>query len=34
VLDPTYQTIVSRSAEKSGSANPLFTGAVADVDGL
>jgi N4-gp56 family major capsid protein len=33
VLDPTYQTIL-RSAEKSGSQNPLFTGAVADIDGL
>jgi len=33
VLDPTYQTIV-RSAEKVGSTNPLFTGAVATVDGV
>lgn len=33
VLDPTYQTIV-RSAEKIGDKNPLFTGAVAAVDGL
>lgn len=32
VLDPTYQTIV-RSAEKPGSENKLFTGAVATVDG-
>jgi N4-gp56 family major capsid protein len=33
VLDPTYQTIL-RSAEKSGSKNPLFTGAIATVDGV
>jgi N4-gp56 family major capsid protein len=33
VLDPTYQTIV-RSAEKAGSKNPLFTGAIATVDSL
>jgi N4-gp56 family major capsid protein len=31
VNDPTYQTIVSR-AEKSGSKNPLFTGAMATID--
>ena len=33
VLDPTYQTIL-RSAEKQGSNNPLFTGAIAVVDGV
>lgn len=33
VLDPTYQTIVSRAAEK-GSQNPLFTGALAVVQGV
>lgn len=33
VLDPTYQTIL-RSAEKPGSKHPLFTGAVATVDGI
>jgi N4-gp56 family major capsid protein len=33
VLDPTYQTIL-RSAEKPGSKNPLFTGALAVVDGI
>lgn len=33
VLDPTYQTIL-RSAEKVGDKNPLFTGAIATVDGL
>jgi N4-gp56 family major capsid protein len=33
VLDPTYQTIV-RSAAKSGEKNPLFTGALANVQGL
>ena len=33
VLDPTYQTIV-RSAEKVGAGNPLFTGAIAVVDGV
>ena len=33
VLDPTYQTIV-RSAEKVGGQNPLFTGAMATVDGV
>lgn len=33
VLDPTYQTIV-RSADKRSSSNPLFKGAIADVDGL
>lgn len=33
VLDPTYQTIV-RSAEKTGSSNPLFTGALATVQGV
>ena len=32
-LDSTYQTIVSRAAEK-GSKNPLFTGATAVVQGL
>ncbi len=31
--DPTYQTIL-RSAEKSGSENPLFTGALARVGGV
>lgn len=31
--DPTYQTIVSRASEK-GSKNPLFTNALAVVDGL
>lgn len=33
VLDPTYQTIVSRAAEK-GSKNPLFMGALAVVQGV
>lgn len=33
VLDPTYQTIV-RSAQKTGEKNPLFTGALANVQGL
>lgn len=33
VLDPTYQTIL-RSAEPRNSKNPLFTGAIADIDGL
>jgi len=33
VLDPTYQTIL-RSAEKVGDKNPLFTGAIAVVDGV
>jgi len=33
VLDSTYQTIVSRAAEK-GSKNPLFNNALAVVDGL
>lgn len=33
VLDPTYQTIV-RSAEKVGDKNPLFTGALANVDNV
>lgn len=33
VLDPTYQTIL-RSAEKNGDKNPLFTSAIANVDGL
>lgn len=33
VLDATYQTIV-RSAEKVGGTNPLFTGAIATVDGV
>jgi N4-gp56 family major capsid protein len=33
VLDPTYQTIV-RSAEKPGSDNKLFTGAMAVIDGV
>lgn len=33
LLDSTYQTIVSRAAEK-GSKNPLFTNALAVVDGL
>jgi len=33
VLDPTYQTIV-RSAEKTGKSNPLFTGALAVVQGV
>lgn len=33
MLDTTYQTIL-RSAEKNGDKNPLFTGAVANVDGL
>ncbi len=33
VLDSTYQTIVSRAAEK-GSKNPLFMNALAVVDGL
>jgi len=33
VLDPTYQTIL-RSAEKVGDKNPLFTGAMACVDGV
>lgn len=32
LLDPTYQTIVSR-ADKPGSDNKLFTGAMATVDG-
>ncbi len=32
-LDPTYQTIL-RSAEKVGAGNPLFTGAMAVVDGV
>jgi N4-gp56 family major capsid protein len=31
VTDPTYQTIVSR-AERPGTKNPLFTGAMATVD--
>jgi N4-gp56 family major capsid protein len=33
VLDPTYQTIL-RSAEKTGDKNKLFTGALANVDGV
>jgi N4-gp56 family major capsid protein len=33
VLDPTYQTIV-RSAEKNTDKNPLFTGAMVQVDGV
>lgn len=33
VLDPTYQTIVSRAAER-GSKNPLFDHAMVTVDGL
>lgn len=33
VLDPSYMTI-TRSAEKQGSDNKLFTGAIANVDGL
>jgi len=33
VLDPTYQTIL-RSAEKVGDKNPLFTGAIASIDGV
>jgi len=33
VLDPTYQTIL-RSAEKDGPKNPLFKGAIANVDGV
>lgn len=33
VLDPTYQTIL-RSAEKVGEKNKLFTGALANVDGV
>lgn len=33
VLDPTYQTIVSRAGEK-GSKNPLFMGALAVVQGV
>lgn len=33
VLDPTYQTIL-RSAESNGDKNPLFTGAMAKVDGV
>lgn len=33
LLDSTYQTIVSRAAEK-GSKNPLFTNALAVIDGL
>jgi N4-gp56 family major capsid protein len=33
VLDSTYQTIVSRAAER-GSSNPLFNNALAVVDGL
>lgn len=33
VLDPTYQTVL-RTAEKTGSDNKLFTGAMATVDGV
>lgn len=33
VLDPTYQTIVSRAAEK-GMSNPLFKGALVTVQGV
>jgi N4-gp56 family major capsid protein len=33
VLDPTYQTIL-RSAEKVGDKNPLFSGAIAAIDGV
>lgn len=33
VLDPTYQTI-TKSAEKTGDKNPLFTGAIANVDSV
>lgn len=33
VLDPTYQTIL-RSAERNTDKNPLFTGAIANVDGV
>lgn len=33
VLDPMYQTIVSRAAEK-GMSNPLFTNSVANVQGV
>lgn len=33
VLDPTYQTVV-KSAEKTSDKNPLFTGAIANVDGV
>lgn len=33
VLDPTYQTIL-RSAEKPSSKHPLFTGAIAVIDGV
>lgn len=33
VLDPTYQTIL-RTSEKPSSKHPLFTGAIANVDGL
>jgi N4-gp56 family major capsid protein len=33
VLDPTYQTIL-RSADKTGDKNKLFTGAIANIDGL
>lgn len=34
VLDPTYQTIVSRAAEKGKTANPLFDNSVVTVDGV
>lgn len=34
VLDPTYQTIVSRAAEKGKNDNPLFTNADVTVQGL
>jgi len=34
VLDPTYQTIVRSAAERGGSKNPLFTGALAVVQGV
>ena len=33
VLDPTYQTIL-RTAEKTGPSNPLFKGAIANIDGV
>ncbi len=33
ILDPVYQAIVSRAAEK-GSSNPLFTNSMVTVDGL
>lgn len=33
VLDPTYQTLL-RTAEKPGSNHPLFTGAMATIDGV